>query len=609
MGEIKDRSKIDDKYKWDLTVIYKNTEEFYKDIKKTEKELSKIKDIKDTMLKSGENLYNALTEMFSISRKMNKIYVYASLKYNENIALSQSIELLDKAQNLNIKISQSTSFFDPTLLSLEYEDIEKMYKEYNKLKEYETYLKKMFRYKKYMLSEKEEQLISDLSKTFSDNETIFSSLTDSDIDFGKIKDENGKEVVLTNTNYGVYVKSPDRRVRKEAFIKLYETYGRYKTSLTNLLQGEINQTATFNKVRGYKSSLESAMYHDELNEKVFNSLIESVSNGLEPLFKYYRLKREIMGLDELHIYDTYADVLPKYNKKYTYENAKKLIKETLSVFGDEYLSYIDKAFNEKWIDVMPNKGKTGGAFSGGGYDTYPYILTNFQGEFNDVSTLIHELGHSMHSYYSRNNNSYVYSGYSIVVAEVASTVNELLLAKHVIKTTKDINEKLYILDRLMSLFKGTIYRQTMYEEFEKFLFDTAEKDETLTPDLLCDYFYKLNQKYYGNSVVLDDVIKYEWGRMPHLYYNFYMYKYATGLSAACQIVNQILDNKENAIENYLEFLKTGSRMAPNEELKINGVDLTKKSVCDNAIKMFSEIVDEFEQTYKEYKKSSGELNG
>ncbi len=609
MGEIIERSKIDNKYKWDLTVIYKNDEEFYKDIKSTEKELLKIKNIKDNMLKSGKNLYDAITEVYKISRKMNKIYVYASLKYNENIALSTSIELLDKAENLNIKISQATSFFDPTLLSLDYKDIEKMYKEYSKLKEYETYLKKMFRYKKYMLSEKEEQLITDLSKTFSDNGTIFSSLTDSDIDFGKIIDENDKEVVLTNTNYGVYVKSPNRRVRKEAFLKLYETYGRYKTSLTNLLQGEINQTATFNKIRGYKSSLQSAMYHDELNEKVFNSLIESVSNGLEPLFKYYRIKREIMRLDELHIYDTYADVLPKYNKKYTFDEAKKLIKETLSVFGEEYLKNIDRAFDEKWIDVMPNKGKTGGAFSGGGYDTYPYILTNFQGEFSDVSTLIHELGHSMHSYYSRNNNPYIYSGYSIVVAEVASTVNELLLAKHVIKTTKDINEKLYILDRLMSLFKGTIYRQTMYEEFEKFLFETAEKDETLTPDLLCDYFYKLNKKYYGDSVVLDDVIKYEWGRMPHLYYNFYMYKYATGLSAACQIVNQILDNKENAVENYLEFLKTGSRMAPNEELKINGVDLTNKSVCDNAIKMFSEIVDDFEKTYKEYKKSSGDVNG
>ena len=284
---------------------------------------------------------------------------------------------------------------------------------------------------------------------------------------------------------------------------------------------------------------------------------------------------------------------------------KKIIKEVLSIFGEEYSSYIDKAFKEKWIDVLPNKGNTGGAFSGGGYDTYPYILTNFQNEYDDISTLIHELGHSMHSYYSRNNNSYPYSSYSIVVAEVASTVNELLLAKHILKTSTDIEEKLYILDRLMSLFKGTIYRQTMYEEFEKFLYEKIEKEESLTADILCDKFYELNKKYFGEDVVLDDEIRYEWGRMPHLYYNFYMYKYATGLSAACYIVNSILDGKENAVENYIKFLKTGSTMAPNEELKITGVDLTKSEVCDNAIKMFSEIVDEFEKTYNEYKRSGG----
>ena len=528
--------------------------------------------------------------------------------YNEDITNTSSLKLLDKAENLSIKFNQNTSFYDPLLLELEYKDIEKMYKEYPLLKEYKIHYKKAFRYKKYMLTEQEEALISKLSKAYSDSETIFSTLTDSDIDFGTIKDENDKTITLTNTNYSNYVKSNNRRVRRDAFINLYKTYGRYKTSLSKLLEKEVNQTVTFNKLRGYKSSLDSAMYHDELTKDVYNSLIESVSNGLKPLFKYYKIKKEILGVDELHIYDTYADIIPKYSKKYTYEDAKKLILETLQVFGNDYINNIQKAFDEHWIDVMPNTGKTGGAFSGGGYDTYPYILTNFQGEFNDVSTIIHELGHSMHSYYSRENNPFEYSRYSIVVAEVASTVNELLLAKHVLKTSKDLEEKLYILDRLMSLFKGTIYRQTMYEEFEKFLYETAEKEEALTSDILCDYFYKLNEKYFGKDVKLDEEIKYEWARMPHLYYNFYMYKYATGLSAACQIVNQILSKKEHATENYLKFLKTGSRMAPNEELKINGVDLTKKSVCDNAIKMFSELVDEFEKTYKEYKKSSGDIN-
>lgn len=608
MGEILKRSEIEEKYKWNLDAIYKNDEEFLNDIKKLEKELSSIESLKETMLKDAKSLYDTTKKIFELARKLDKIYTFAHLKYNEDIANSKSLKLLDKAENLNIKFEECTSFFDPLLLSLDYNSIEKWYNEFDKLKEFETYFKKTFRLKKHMLSEHDEKLISTLSKTYANNESIFSLLTDSDIDFGMIKDEFGNDVTLTNTNYSVYLKSNNREVRKQAFKKLYGTYGRYKATLAKLLEGEINQTATFNKIRGYKSSLYSAMYHDELEEDVFNSIIESVTNGLKPLYKYYRLKKKVLGVDELHIYDTYANIVKKNNKKYSFDDAKKIVLETLQVFGDDYIKNINKAFDEKWIDVMPNIGKTGGAFSGGGYDTYPYILTNFQGEFGDISTLIHELGHSIHSYYSKTNNPYIYSNYSIVVAEVASTVNELLLAKHVLNTSNDTQERLYILDRLMGLFKGTIYRQTMYEEFEKFLFEMVEKEEALTQELICEKFYELNKKYYGDEVVLDEEIKYEWGRMPHLYYNFYMYKYVTGLSAACQIVNQILDKKENAVQNYLKFLKTGSTMAPNEELKINGVDLTKKSVCDNAIKMFSEIVDEFERTYEEYIKSSGDLN-
>ena len=602
MDNVKNRSEIEDIYKWDLKKIYKTREDFLKDVTKVTKEINKLSKFKDTMLKSAKDLYISINTIFNVSREIEKIYMYAHLKHDENLSLSSSIELMDKAENLIIKFDQVTSYFDSLLLSIPYSNIKKMYKEYDKLKEYKNYLKKKFRYQKYKLSEQEEKLISDLSNAFSNNEDIFSSLTDSDIDFGTIKDEDGKEVALTNTNYSIYVKSSNRRVRRDAFINLYSTYERYKTTLSKLLEGEVKRASTFNKIRGYKSSLDAAMYHDELDTKVFDSLIKSVSNGFAPLFKYFKLKKEILGVDELHIYDTYADIIPTYNKKYSLDDAKKIIKETLSVFGDDYLKNIDKAFDEKWIDFYPNNGKRGGAYSSGSFDTYPYILTNFQGEFGDISTLIHELGHSMHSYYSKENNTYQDSNYSILVAEVASTVNELLLAKHMLKISNDDNEKLYILDRLINLFKGTIYRQTMYEEFEKFLFDKCENEESLTSDVLKDKFMELNKKYYGSDVVLDDVIGYEWARMPHLYYNFYMYKYVTGLSSACQIVNQILDGKENAKENYLKFLKTGGSMPPNEELKINGVDLTKTEVCDNAIKMFSEIVDEFEEIYKKNKK-------
>ena len=605
MNKIKARSEVDNKYKWDLSLIYSGLDEFNDDYIEVENKLKKLSSYENTMLNSAKDLYTTTTEILKNSRIIEKMYVYAHLTYNEDITKSSSIELLNKIENLNIKFSQTVSYYDSKLLSLDYDVIEKMYEEYPKLKEYETYFNKSFRYKKYMLSEIEEKLLAKMQKAIADNETIFSNLTDSDINFGYITDENGNKVELTNTNFSLFIKSKDRRVRQDAFKTLYGVYKQYKTTLSNCLEKEIKTIATLEKIRGYQSSLDAAMYSNELPIKVFDSLIESVNNGLEPLYKYFRLKKEILNIKDFHIYDTYANLIEKYDKKYSYEDAQKIIKDVLKVFGSEYSSYVDKAFSEHWIDAMPNKGKTSGAFSGGGYDTNPYILTNFQEEFNDVSTLIHEIGHSIHSYYSRNNNPYVYSQYSIVVAEVASTVNELLLARYIIDNSKDIEERLYVMDRLMSLFKSTIYRQTMYEEFERFLYEKVEKEESLTSDIMCDEFYKLNQKYFGDDVIIDDEIKYEWERMPHLYYNFYMYKYATGLSAACYIVNSILLGKKDAVKNYIEFLKQGGKIAPNEQLKITGVDLTKKEICDNAIKMFSDLVDEFERTYNEYKRSGG----
>lgn len=604
MEKILDRSEINDEYKWDLSKIYKDEKELETDISKINEYIKKFNEYetKYKELNDSDILYKITKEIFDSSRIISKIYTYASLKNSENISDVKSLELLDKVETLDIELNKATNFYSTRLLELNYSDIEKLYEKNDKLKEYKRYFEKSFRYKKYMLSEKEEKLMVNLSKAFNDSETIFDTLADSDIDFGTIKDEDGKEVELTSTNYRKYIESKDRRVRIDAFLKLYNTYARFKTTFTHLLTSHAKSNVAYTKVRGYKNFLESSMYHDEMNPKIFDTLVESVRNGLNPLYKYYKIKKEILGLDALHLYDTFAPIVSKYDKKYTYEDAQKIIKEVTKVFGEDYVKNIDRAFKEKWIDVYPNKGKRGGAFSGGAFDTYPYILTNFQNGYDDVSTLIHELGHSMHSHYSRENNPYEYSSYSIVVAEVASTVNELLLAKYMLKNSTDLEEKLYILDSLMTLFKGTIYRQTMFEEFEKYLYDNVEKDIPLTSDKLCDKFYELNKIYFGNDIVVDDEIKYEWERMPHLYYDFYMYKYATGLSSACYIVNSILEGKKDAKENYLKFLKTGSTLPPCEELKIAGVDLENADTYKEAIKMFEEIVDEFEEVYKEYKK-------
>jgi len=598
-----DRNNVDEKYKWDLTAIYKTNSDYDKDFNRLKEMINTIKTDESLSLKEAKNLYKVTKDIEESSRLLQKLYTYKSLKYHENISDTNSIKDMDDLSNIEVELVKAMSYYEPTLLKIKYSDIEKMYKDYSNLKEYELYFKDLFRFKKYMLNKNEEKLISNLSKAFTDNETIFNSITDSDLSFGTIHDEEGNEVELTISNYVRYIESTNRNTRKETFETLYKSFKQFKTTYAYLLLGHVKKNSTISKVRGYKSTLEKEMYKDELNTKVLDTLISSVSSGLKPLYKYYKIKKKILNLDELHIYDTYAPIIKEINKKYTYEEAKDIILDVTKIYGEEYNSIIKKAFDERWIDVYAGKGKTTGAFSGGCYDTYPYILTNFQGNYNDVSTLIHELGHSVHSYYSRKNNPYIYSDYRIVVAEVASTVNELMLAKYMLNKTDSHKEKLYILDKLLNLFKATIYRQTMFEEFERYVYDNIEKDIPLSNDELSNYYYELNKKYYGDSVYVDDDIRYEWQRIPHFYYNFYVYKYATGLSSACYIVNSILENKPNAKENYIEFLKQGCRKSPNEELKIAGVDLTKKDTYKEAIKMFSELVDLYEKTYNEYKRS------
>lgn len=600
----KNRDEIDNKFKWDLTKIYKNDKEFIKDHKVVEDLIRNFSYEANKIIKDAKYLYDIYSTIVDLRRKIENLYVYASLTYYQDVSNTNSIKNLDLINNLYNEYSLKVSSFDSNLLKIDYKDIEEMYKKENRLLEFKRNFEVKFRYKKHILSEIEEELIAKLQKTFERNNKVFSNLTDSDIDFGFIKDENGKKVALTNTNYSLYIKSTNRKVRESAFKTLYNTYKRYKLTLTNLLDGKVNALSTMNKIRGFNSSLEASLYDDELDIEVYNALINSVNKGLKPLYKYYKLRKEILGLKDMHIYDTYVSILDDFDKKYSFDEAKVIVRNSLSPLGEDYLKIYDNSFEEKWIDVYPNVGKRGGAFSAGGYDTYPYISLNFQGDFNDVSTLSHELGHSIHSYLTRKNNSYIYGDYSIVVAEVASTVNEILLSRYIIDNSKDIKEKLYVLDRLINLYKSTIYRQTMYAEFEKYIYEKRDNNEVLTSDELEEYFYKLNKKYYGSHVIIDEEIKYEWERMPHLYYNFYVYKYATGLSSASFIANKILNNEKDYLDKYYKFLSVGSTLSPNESLSIVGIDLTKEEVCNNAIKIFEELVLEYEELYKIYRKSS-----
>ncbi len=591
------REEISNEYKWDLEAIYKNKEEFEDELKKIEQEIDKIDKYKDILMESSSNLLECLELDTNISRRLSKAHTYANCYFDSDTGNASYQEMLGKVNNLYQKYSEKISFIEPSILKCDYNTIQKYMEESPKLKSYERNLKEIYRFKKYILSDNEEKIISNLEKALDSSSTTYESLTDTDMTYGNIIDENGESVELTDSNYNKYIKSNDRRVRKEAFDELYRVYSNFKNTICSTIKGNIEANTSIAKIRGYESAIEASLFSDNIDVSVYNNLIDTVSNNLSSLFKYYDLKKKILGLDEMHLYDTYVSIINEKPREYTFDEAKELVKKALSVLGDKYINDLNNAFTKKWIDIYNNKGKRGGAYSGGSYDTYPYVLLNFEGTLNDVSTLAHELGHSMHSYYSRLNNSYQDSNYKIFVAEVASTVNELLLSKYLLKNTSDKREKLIILNNLLDLFKATIFRQTMFAEFEKNIYEKHEKGEILTAELLCNDYYELNKKYFGNSVYVDDEIKYEWERIPHFYYYFYVYKYATGLSAACYIVNGILSGSKDALDNYLKFLTLGGSMDPLDELKVAGIDMTKPDSILSAIHMFDEILEEFEQLY------------
>lgn len=593
------RDTIDEKYKWDLTQIFKSTEEFEECYKKAETLIEDFKKYENIMGENAKNFYETINTYYEITRTLDKLYVYTSLLSDTDTSNNTYQSLKIKVSNLLDKWSKASFFVTPTILKKNEQEIEKYYIEEPKLKDYEIILKREFRYKEHTLSDEEEKLLSNLTKMLNNNYQTYELLKDSDLTFGTILDEAQKEVVLTESNYSIYIESKDRRVRKDAFQTLYKSYKQFSNSFASTLSGNINENITISRIKKYNSTIEWCLYHDELDETIYNNLINTVSNNMNILYKYYSLKKEMLKLDELHLYDIYTPIVKNFDKKYPYEEAKETVLKALSILGEDYISTLAKGLENNWVDVYPSLSKRTGGYSGGSYDTAPYILLNYQEKYDDMSTLSHEAGHSMHSYYTRKNNPYQYGDYSIFVAEVASTTNEILLAKYLLKTSNNKEEKLFILDKLMNLFKATIYRQTMFAEFEQAIYQDAENDIPLTADYLSEKYYELNKKYFGSDVTIDEEIQYEWAKIPHFYYNFYVYQYATGLSAACHIANDILSGKENAVENYKSFLKCGSKKNPIDSLKLAGVDLTKKEVVESAINMFNDTIDEFKNLTEE----------
>lgn len=595
--EEKLRCEIEDEYKWDLTKIYKDEKEWQKDFDDVKEEILKATSYKNSFLINGKKLYEYLKYDEVVSRKLEKIYYYAHLNHDADTLNEKYKIMTNKVSDLFTKYNELSSFVVPEILKLDEKKLASFYEDEKKLEDYRFSIENIYRFKNHTLDEEKEKMLSNLSKCLSNPEETYEALTDSDFEYDYITDEKGNKIKFNESNYSLFIKSKDRSVRKKAFEMLHNKYKKYIRTITSTYKGEVETNVVLAKIRNYDSAISASLYSDNVSQDIYNNLIKVVNDNMDVLYKYYDLKKEVLSPNRLHMYDTYVEIINKVSKKYTFDEAKEIVMEALSVLGDEYIKNLKKAFDEKWIDIYHSKGKRSGAYSSGNFDVNPYVLLNFEGTLDDVSTLAHELGHSMHTYLSCKNNPYQYSSYEIFVAEVASTVNELLLANYMLKSSKNKEEKLAIINHILDLYKATLYRQTMFAEFEKETHKLREKGEVLTSDLLSNMYYDLVKKYFGPNVLCDDLIRYEWARIPHFYYNFYVYKYATGISAASYIVDGILNNREGALKNYINFLKTGGSMYPLDELKIAGVDLNSKSVVLSAIKTFERYLKEFKDIY------------
>ncbi len=599
---MKDRKDIPAKYKWDLSVIYADEKAFYADYAKAEKMIKEFPKHEKTMVKSAEGLYNALRAMCDIESVIEKLWSYASLNFSVDSSNNAFQALNGKVRALAVQAGSASWFMSPRLLSLDMDVIEGWLKEYPALETFRRMIETTMREKPHLLSDECEQLMAKLQDGFGTHGDIRSIFANSDLRFGKIRNEEGKLVELTDTNYVAFLMSGNRRVRQAAFRKLYETYAQFGNTFATTFNAMVRERGTLAKVRGYKNSITASTFRDEVTPEIYNNLINSVHTGLPALYDYYALKAEVLGVQKLHLYDVYAPLIGELERVYSYEEAVEEVLKTVEIYGDEYYNALKAGLTEKgWVDVYPTRGKRGGAFSSGTPDTEPYILLNYKETLDDVSTLAHEAGHSMHTWFSTHYNEPHNSNYTIFVAEVASTVNELLLFHRKLRECTDDNEKLYILNQLMETYKGTLYRQTMFAEFERDMHAMSEKGTPLTADVVNKHYYKLVKKYFGREVAVDKQIAMEWMRIPHFYSSFYVYKYATCISAASAIVKRIENEGSSYVNQYIDFLKCGGSKSPLDSLLVAGIDMRDPTVVNGAIEDFRNAVAEFRAIYNKRK--------
>ncbi|MHB8129315.1 MAG: oligoendopeptidase F [Mobilitalea sp.] len=601
MAQIKNlarRNEVDLKFTWAIEDLYASDELWQKEYEKVKEMLPKAMEYSGRLTKSAELLLSFLQLTDDISKLMERVYVYANQKYHEDTASATYQDLSNKANALSVQVNSALSFATPEILTIPEEMIAQFRYENEELKLYDFYLKDILRLKPHILSGEMEELLADAGEIAEAPGNIFSMFNNADIKFPEIMGENGETIKITHGRYGQLLESTDRRVRKEAFEAVYATYLSYRNTLAASFSANVKQEVFFAKSRKYSSTLEKALNAGNIGVEVYTNLIAAVHENMNLMHRYVTLRKKLLGLDELHMYDLYTPLVSDVKMEIPFEEAKAIVAKGLEPLGEDYQKILMEGYNHRWIDIYENENKRSGAYSWGAYGTHPYVLLNYNDTLNNVFTLAHEMGHAIHSYHSDKEQPYIYAGYKIFVAEVASTCNEALLIDHMLGHTEDKKEKAYLINHFLEKFKGTLYRQTMFAEFEMITHKMVEDGESLTADALCKIYHDLNVTYFGNDIVIDSEIDMEWARIPHFYNAFYVYQYATGYSAAIALSRRILNEGDAAVADYIRFISGGSSNYPIELLKGAGVDMSTKEPVKQALQMFSELLDQMEELMK-----------
>ena len=589
------RSEIPAESRWKLEDIYPTDEAWQTDFDRLKPLSQKIASYQGQLDQSAAKLLECLSLRDELGLTSSKVFAYARMRRDENTANSHYQALTSRTESLLAEVGAATAFIEPDILAMPVDKLASFRQEEPKLAPYAFYFEDLLRQKKHVLSPAEEALLSKMSEVGHSPENIFTMLARADMKFPEIKDEQGRITQLSEGRYRTFIMSPNRNVRQEAFQKLFATYAQYRNTFAATLGGTVKKNIFYASSRKYDSAIAAALESDNVPVSVYNRLVDTVNENLSPLHRYVALKKKVLKLDEMHMYDLYTPLVPDAHIKMNYEEARTLVQQGLHPLGEEYGKVLDQALSSRWVDIYENQGKQSGAYSWGVYGVHPFVLLNFNHRLEDVMTLAHELGHSLHSYYSNSTQPYATHDYTIFSAEVASTTNETLLLDHLMKTTTDPKKKMYLLNEYLESVRTTVFRQAMFSEFERDLYARAEKGEAITADMLDAMWHDLNVKYYGPQMVVDKELNAEWSRIPHFYYNFYVYQYVTGFSAANALASQILNEGEPARAQYVNFLKSGGSDYSIELLKKAGVDMSSPEPVRITIQRFEQRLSELEK--------------